>query len=128
MSKEKKEKKDKKKSKLRLKIEAIREKRAQNDVENMTDEQRQQHEKYIRELTAQNQRTVGKVGTVLWCLAMIGWTIFLVLEIVLYGSPLKILFYSVGCALTALLALNRVLDFFAARKEKGQTSDEDTEA
>ena len=110
-------KKEKKKSKLTLKLEAIQAERAKYDVDTMTEEERAQHEQYIRELTAANQRTVRKVSTVLWILAMIGWMIFLTLEIVLHGSPIKMLFYGVGMALTALLALPRVLDFFASKKK-----------
>ncbi|MBQ7089398.1 MAG: hypothetical protein IJN04_07145 [Clostridia bacterium] len=110
--------------KRKEKWQRLQEKRQMNDTDAMTEEQRLAHEQYIRELTAANQKTVRKVCAVLWILAMIGWIIFLVLEIVLYGSPLKMLFYGVGMALTALPALPRLLDFFAARKK----NDEDTEA
>ena len=85
--------------------------------EEMTEEQRLYHEQYIKELTEQNQKTVKKVCTVLWCLAMAGWAIFFVLEAVLHGSPLKMLFYGVGAAATALLAIPRVMDYFAAKKK-----------
>ena len=121
-------KKEKKKSRLLLKIQQFKEERAQNDVDHMSEEERAQHEQYIKELTAQNKKTVKKVCTVLWCLAMVGWTIFFVLEAVFNGSQFKLLFYGTGWALTALLALNRVLEFFDARKNPRHTSDEDTEA
>ena len=85
--------------------------------EEMTEEQRLYHEQYIKELTEQNQKTVKKVCTVLWILAMIGWAIFLTLEIVLDGSPLKMLSYGVGAAVTALLALPRAMDFFGKKKD-----------
>ena len=76
-------KKEKKKSKLRLKIEQFKEERAQNSIDAMSEEERARHEEYVKELTANNRRVVRKVCTVLWCLAMIGWTIFIVLEAVL---------------------------------------------
>ena len=85
--------------------------------EEMTEEQRLYHEQYIKELTEQNQKTVKKVCTVLWCLAMVGWAIFLVLDVVLAVGAAKILFHGVGAAVTALLALPRVMDHFATKKK-----------
>ena len=103
---------------LKEKIRRLKEGRANAALaDTMTEEERARHEQYVRELTSTNQQTVRKVCTVLWCLAMIGWLVFLVLEVVLHGSPLKMLFYGVGMALTALLALPRVLDFFASKKK-----------
>ena len=87
----------------------------------MTEEERLAHEKYIRELTAQNQKTVKKVCTLLWCLAMVGWIVFLVLDVVYAVSSAKILFHGVGTAVTALLALPRVMDYFAGKKKNDET-------
>ncbi len=85
--------------------------------EEMTEEERLQHEKYVKELTEQNRKTVKKVCTLLWCLAMIGWGIFLVLDVVYAVGAAKILFHSVGAAVTALLALPRAMDFFAKNQD-----------
>ena len=85
--------------------------------EEMTEEERLAHEKYLQELTAQNQKTVRKVCALLWCVAMVGWGIFLVLVVVYAVGSAKILFHSVGAAVTALLALPRVLDFFDKKKD-----------
>lgn len=87
----------------------------------LTEEERQRHEQYIRELTEQNQKTVKKACVLLWCLAMVGWTIFLVLDVVCSAGSAKLLFHGVGAAVTALLALPRVMDFFAAKNKKDDT-------
>lgn len=79
----------------------------------MTEEERLRHEKYIQELTAQNQKTVRKVCTVLWCVAMVAWVILLVLDVVHQAGGAKILFHGTAAAITALLAIPRVMDFFA---------------
>ncbi len=80
--------------------------------EEMTEEERLQHEKYIKELTEQNQKTVAKVCAILWCVAMAAWTILLVLDVLHQAGGAKILFHGCAAAVTALLALRRVLDFF----------------
>ena len=89
--------------------------------EEMTEEERLQHEKYVKELTAQNQKTVKKVCTLLWCLAMVGWIIFLVLDVVYAVGGAKILFHGMGMAVTALLALPRVMDYFAEKNHSDKT-------
>lgn len=91
--------------------------------EEMTDEQRLYHEQYVAELTEQNRRTVRKVCTVLWCLAMVCWLVLLVLDVVFAVGAVKIVFHSVGAVLTALPALPRIKAFFAARKEKNEHTD-----
>ena len=110
---------------LKEKIRRIKEEREKNNPDSMTEEQRLQHEKYIADLTEENRRTVSKICTVLWCGAMIGWAIFIVLDILFPAGPVKLIFHIVGAVVTALLALPRVLRFFAARKEK---TEENTEA
>ena len=110
---------------LKEKIRRIKEEREKNNPDSMTEEQRLQHEKYLADLTEENRRTVGKICTVLWCGAMIGWAIFIVLDILFPAGPIKLLFHVIGAVMTALLALPRVLRFFAERKEK---TDENTEA
>ena len=107
---------------LKEKLRRIKEEREKNSPEQMTDEQREYHEKYIAELTAENRRTVQKICTVLWILAMLGWAIFIVLDILFPAGPVKLLFHLVGALVTALLALPRVLDFFD-RKKKDDGSD-----
>ena len=108
---------------LKEKIREVKESRAQNDPHQMTEEERAQHEKYVADLTEQNRRTVRKVCTVLWCVAMAGWAIFLVLDVVFAVGAVKIAFHSVGAILTALLACRRVGEFFASRKEKKEHTD-----
>ena len=89
--------------------------------EEMTEEERLAHEKYVKELTEQNQKTVKKVCTLLWCLAMAGWAIFLILDVVYAVGGIKILFHSVGAAFTAVLAIPRVMELFAAKNNKDET-------
>ena len=95
----------------------IKKEQAQTSSDSMTEEQRLQHEKYIAELTAENRRTVRKVCTILWCIAMIGWAIFIVLDVIFPAGPIKLLFHIFGAVITALLALPRVMDYFAAKKK-----------
>ena len=102
---------------LKEKIRRIKEEREQTSPDSMTEEQRLQHEKYIAELTAENRRTVRKVCTILWCVAMIGWAIFIVLDVIFPAGPIKLLFHIFGAVVTALLALPRVMDYFAAKKK-----------
>ncbi len=102
---------------LKEKIRRIKEEQAQTSPDSMTEEQRLQHEKYIAELTAENRRTVRKVCTILWCIAMIGWAIFIVLDVIFPAGPIKLLFHIIGAVITALLALPRVMDYFAAKKK-----------
>lgn len=102
---------------LKEKMRRIREEREQNSPDSMTEEQRLQHEKYIADLTAENRRIVRKVCTILWCVAMIGWAIFIVLDVIFPAGPIKLLFHIFGAVVTALLALPRVLDYFAAKKK-----------
>ena len=94
--------------------------RRRNAPEEMTEEQRLYHEQYVKELNAQNKRTVRKVGIVLWIMAMIGWTIFIVLDFVFAVGVAKTLFHCVGAALTAVMAL---VGCVSAKKK-----DADTEA
>ena len=108
---------------LKDKFREVKESRAQNNPDQMTEEERAQHEKYIADLTEQNQRTVRKVCTVLWCVAMVGWAIFLVLDVVFSVGVVKIAFHSVGAFLTALLAWRRVRVFFSSRKEDDEHTD-----
>lgn len=103
--------------KWREKIKHLREERAKTAPESMTEEQREQHEKYLAELTAQNQSIVRKITMWLWCGAMVGWTIFIVLDVLFPAGPIKLLFHIVGALLTAVLALPRAMDFFARRKK-----------
>ena len=110
---------------LKEKIRRIKEKREENNPDSMTEEQRLQHEKYLAELTAENRRTVSKICIILWCGAMIGWAIFIVLDILFPAGPIKLMFHVIGAVVTALLALPRVLRWFEARKEK---DDEDAQA
>lgn len=91
--------------------------------EEMTEEQRHYHEQYLRELDDRNRRTVRKVCTVLWCVAMVGWAIFLVLDVVFSVGVVKIVFHAVGAVLTALLSLRRVKAWLAARKAKNAHTD-----
>ena len=102
----------------------IKEKRALNDPANMTEEQRIAHEKYVAELNKKNQKTVKIVCAILWCLAMGCWAFLLVLDVRHQVGQTKILFHGVAAAITALLAIPRVMDFFASKKK----DDEDTEA
>lgn len=90
----------------------------------MTEEERIAHEKYVKELNEKNQKTVKIVCTILWCLAMAAWTILLVLDVTHQVGKAKILFHGVAAAITALLAIPRVMDLFASKKK----DDEDTEA
>ena len=90
----------------------------------MTEEERLAHEKYVKELNEKNQKTVKIVCTILWCLAMAAWTILLVLDVTHQVGKAKILFHGVAAAITALLAIPRVMDLFASKKK----DDEDTEA
>ena len=108
---------------LKEKFKKIKEERAKNSLDCMTEEERAQHEKYIAELTEENRRSVRKVCTVLWCAAMVGWTIFLVLDVVFAVGAVKIAFHAVGAILTALLAWRRVKEFFARRKGKKEDTD-----
>lgn len=108
---------------LKEKIREVKESRAQNDPHQMTEEERAQHEKYVADLTEQNRRTVRKVCTILWCVAMVGWVIFLVLDVVFAVGAVKITFHSTGAILTAFLACRRVGAFFASRKEKNEHTD-----
>ena len=87
----------------------------------MSEEERLAHEAYLAELTAQNQKTVKKVCAVLWCVAMAAWAILLVLDVMHQAGEAKILFHGVAAAITALLALRRVVDFFAAKNNKDDT-------
>ena len=87
----------------------------------MTEEQRLAHEKYLKELNEQNQKTVKKVCTVLYIVAMIAWIILLVLDVVHQVGAAKILFHGVAAAVTALLAIPRLMDFFAAKKNDDDT-------
>ena len=102
---------------LKEKWHRVKETRAQNAPDSMTAEEREQHERYLAELTAQNQRIVRKVTTWLWCGAMAGWAIFIVLDILFPAGPIKLLFHIVGALLTAVLAVPRVLDHVARRKK-----------
>ena len=52
------------------------------------------------------------------------WTILLVLDVTHQVGKAKILFHGVAAAITALLAIPRVMDLFASKKK----DDEDTEA
>ncbi|MBR2319924.1 MAG: hypothetical protein IKA50_03975 [Clostridia bacterium] len=90
----------------------------------MTEEERLAYEKYVKELNEKNQKTVKIVCTILWCLAMAAWTILLVLDVTHQVGKAKILFHGVAAAITALLAIPRVMDLFASKKK----DDEDTEA
>ena len=83
----------------------------------MTEEQRLAHEKYLKELNEQNQKTVKKVCTVLWCAAMVAWVILLVLDVLYQAGGAKILFHGTAAAITALLAIPRVMDFFAKKND-----------
>lgn len=105
-------------------IKRLKEKRAQNDPANMTEEQRIAHEKYLAELNEKNQKTVKIVCTVLWCLAMVCWTILLVLDVMHQVSPIKTLFHGVAAALTAVVVILRLKELFSRKKK----DDEDTEA
>ena len=87
----------------------------------MTEEQRLAHEKYIRELTEQNQKTVKKVCAVLWCVAMVAWAILLVLDVMHQVGGAKILFHGTAAAITALLAIPRVMDWIASKKNDDET-------
>ena len=108
---------------LKERFKKIKEERAKNNPDHMTEEERAQHEKYIAEMTEENRRTVRKVCTVLWCVAMVGWAIFLVLDVVFAVGAVKIAFHSVGAILTALLAWRRVKEFFACSKEEKKDTD-----
>ena len=90
----------------------------------MTEEERRQHELYLQELMKKNKKSAKIVGAVLWCLGMAAWALLLFLDVKNEVSPAKILFHGVMAALTALIALPIIIDFFS-RKKKGN---EDTEA
>ena len=105
-------------------IQRVKERNDANNPENMTEEQRLQHELFLQELTEKNKRTVRWVGTVLWCLAMVAWSVVIAIDVVNSISPITIMFHGVGAAVTALLGLPRVLGWLAARKEK---KDEDAD-
>ena len=105
-------------------IKRLKEKRAQSDPANMTEEQRIAHEKYVAELNAKNQKTVKIVGMVLWCVAMAALIFLLVLDIIHRVGEAKILFHGVVTALVAVAAIPRLMDLFGSKK----SSDEDTEA
>ena len=105
-------------------VKRIKEKRALNDPANMTEEQRIAHEKYVAELNEKNQKTVKIVCTILWCLAMACWTLLLVLDVRHHVGPTKTLFHGVAAAITALLAIPRLMDLFGSKKK----DDDDTEA
>lgn len=96
----------------------IKEKRALNDPANMTEDERIAHEKYVAELNEKNQKTVKIVCVILWCVIMAALVVLLVLDVKNNVSPAKILFHGVATAIVALLALPRVMDFFAVRTRK----------
>ena len=96
-----------------------------NAPEEMTEEQRRYHEQYVKELNAQNRQTVKKVCTILWCVAMACWVGVLIIDVVHQVGYSRILFHAVAAALTAVLALRRVVDFFTSKKKR---DDDDTEA
>ena len=83
----------------------------------MTEEERRQHELYLQELNKKNQKSFKIFGTVLWCVAMSAWAFLLVLDVKHHVGPSKILFHGVAAAITALIALPTVIDFFTAKKE-----------
>ena len=87
----------------------------------MTEEERLRHEQYIRELTEKNQKTVKKVCAVLWCVAMVAWAILLVLDVMHRVGGAKILFHGTAAAITALLAIPRVMDWVASKKNDDDT-------
>ena len=87
----------------------------------MTEEERLRHEQYIRELTEKNQKTVKKVCAVLWCVAMVAWAILLVLDVMHQVGGAKILFHGTAAAITALLAIPRVMDWLASKKNDDDT-------
>ena len=87
----------------------------------MTEEERIAHEKYVAELNEKNAKTVKIVCAVLWCIAMAAWLILLVLDVIHHVGSAKILFHGVAAAITALLAIPRVMDFFTAKKETKET-------
>ena len=92
-------------------------KRERKQPHEMTEEERLAHEQYVRELTAKNQQTVKKVCTVLWCMAMVAWALLLALDFIHQAAPSKILFHGVAAAITAVLAVRRIVDFFAKKNE-----------
>ena len=102
---------------LKEKWRRMKEEREQNSPDSMTEEQRLQHEKYLAELTEENRHTVRKICTILWCVAMIGWAIFIVLDVIFPAGPIKLMFHIIGAVVTAALALPRVMDYFAAKKK-----------
>ena len=84
----------------------------------MTEEERRLHELYLQELMKKNKKSVKIVGAVLWCLGMVAWAILLTLDVMHHVGQVKILFHGVAAALTALVALPTILDYFAVRKRK----------
>lgn len=99
-----------------------------NQPEEMTEEERRQHELYLQELMQKNKQSAKRVGKVLWCLAMVAWALLLWLDVKHHVGPVNILFHGMGAVITALIALPTVLDFFAAKKKKKDiSSHEDTE-
>ena len=105
-------------------IKRLKEKRAQYDPANMTEEQRIQHELYVQELTKKNVKSAKIFGAILWCVMMAAWIFLIVLDVKHEVGTVKILFHSVAAAITALFALPTVIDFFSRKKK----DDEDTEA
>ena len=106
-------------------MQRVKERNAANNPENMTEEQRIAHEKFLQELTEKNKRTVRLVTTCLWCLAMVAWAVVIVMDVVHSVSPITTTFHGLGAVVTALLALPRVLRWLDARKQK---KDEDAES
>ena len=105
-------------------IKRLKEKRAQYDPANMTEEQRIAHEKYVAELNAKNQKTVKIVCTIIWFVVMAALVYLLVLDVKYQVGEAKILFHGVATAIVALLAIPRLMDMFGSKKK----DDEDTEA
>ena len=87
----------------------------------MTEEQRLAHEQYIRELTEKNEKAVKKVCAILWCIAMVAWAILLVLDVMHQAGGAKLLFHGTAAAITALLAIPRVMDWIASKKNDDET-------
>ena len=87
----------------------------------MTEEQRLAHERYLQELTAKNQKIVKKVCAILWCVAMAAWAILLVLDVLHQAGGAKILFHGMAAAITALLAIPRIMDWLASKKNDDET-------
>jgi len=95
-----------------------------NTPEERAESQHRYHEEYLKELNEENKKTVKKVTAILWCAAMAGWAFFIVMDVISDAGLSKLLFHIVGAAVTALLALPRLMDFIASKKKR----DTDTEA